>query len=108
MQSTKPKTVMWASSLEKSPTKAKMVVKRDESHQARTEKQVRSYSRSSSSSSLCHHCKRKGHKISECWRKTGSCLICGRNHQIEDCPKFDPEHRSRSKSRNRDKVSDLN
>jgi hypothetical protein len=47
----------------------------------------------------CTHCHIPGHHTDECWRKLGSCLICGMSHFIENYPKYDPQYRSRSQSR---------
>jgi hypothetical protein len=46
----------------------------------------------------CTHCRIPGHHRDECWRRSGSCLICGRSHFIESCPKYDPSYRSRSRT----------
>lgn len=53
---------------------------------------------------FCYHCKRRGHTIGHCWRKLGYCLICGADHHLENCRKFDPNYKSKrwwSKSRMR-------
>ena len=50
----------------------------------------------------CTHCRIPGHHRDECWRRSGSCLICGKSHFIESCPKYDSRYRSRSQSRGRD------
>ena len=47
----------------------------------------------------CDHCGRLNHNISECWRASRSCLICGKDHHMEQCSQFDPNHRSRSQVR---------
>ena len=49
----------------------------------------------------CSYCQNTNHRTPECWRASKLCLICGKGHFIEDCPKFDPNYRSRSKSRSR-------
>lgn len=36
----------------------------------------------------CYYCKRKGHIKSECWRRSGRCLVCGSDsHRISQCDK---------------------
>lgn len=41
----------------------------------------------------CHHCKKFGHTKRNCWKRSKSCLICGEEHFMKDCPKFDPNYR---------------
>ena len=55
--------------------------------------------RSDSRDIQCFHCQRYGHKKSDCWRVSGRCLICGGPHKIEDCHRYDPDYRSKSRSR---------
>ena len=47
----------------------------------------------------CRFCKRYNHSFSECWRRAKRCLICGGQHHIEDCSKYDKNHRSKSRPR---------
>lgn len=47
----------------------------------------------------CTFCKWPGHSRRECWRILKLCLICGRDHPMESCPKYNPQHRSRSQGR---------
>ena len=61
-----------------------------------TVKHEPSQTSSSKANVVCHFCKRRGHMQKDCWRKTKSCLICGEEHFIKDCPKFDPQHKGRS------------
>ena len=36
----------------------------------------------------CYYCKRKGHVKSECWRRSGRCLVCGSvSHRVAQCDK---------------------
>ena len=53
----------------------------------------------------CNYCKKKGHIRRECWRATGACLICGKNHRMEQCPKYNPQYSGRSKSRPRESTN---
>jgi hypothetical protein len=43
----------------------------------------------------CSYCKKKNHLQKNCWRASKSCLICGKDHHIESCPKYDPNYQSR-------------
>ena len=56
-------------------------------HDSKPRRSVRRY---------CEFCRRDGHTESECWRKAKLCLICGQDHPMEKCNKYDPE-RVRSK-----------
>ena len=47
----------------------------------------------------CFHCGNKGHKRDECWIRQGRCRICGGQHEMEKCPRYDPDYRSKSRSR---------
>jgi len=60
-------------------------------------------SRSTNRNIICNYCKRKGHIRRECWRAAKACLICGEKHSMESCPNYDPDYRSRSKSRPRER-----
>lgn len=42
------------------------------------------------SSTFCNYCKKKNHTMNNCWRAKRVCLICGGNHVMKDCPKFNP------------------
>ena len=55
----------------------------------------------------CNYCKRKGHIRRECWRAAGACLICGKSHQMEQCPKYNPNYSARSKSRPRESTNNV-
>ena len=44
----------------------------------------------------CHYCKKVGHLRKDCWRASKSCLLCGLKHKMEDCPKYDPNYRTRN------------
>ena len=43
----------------------------------------------------CNYCKRVGHTKQECWRAAKSCLICGKQHAMSECSKYDPEYRKK-------------
>ena len=43
----------------------------------------------------CSFCGYEGHTRNKCWREGGLCLICGGQHHIEKCPKYDPNRRRR-------------
>ena len=40
----------------------------------------------------CTHCGKSNHSASSCWRAHKRCLICGENHRLQSCPKFDPNY----------------
>lgn len=42
---------------------------------------------------FCNYCKRANHTLQHCWRAAKLCLICGQNHHLEKCHKFDPNYR---------------
>jgi hypothetical protein len=42
---------------------------------------------------FCSYCKRKNHCKRDCWRASRSCLICGREHSMKNCPKYNPNHK---------------
>ena len=52
------------------------------------------YNKSSMSKVRCHFCNKMGHMQKDCWRKTKSCLICGKDHLMNQCPKYDPRYKS--------------
>lgn len=52
-----------------------------------------------SNDTCCSHCGNPSHFRRDCWKASGLCLICGKRHHIQDCPKYDPNYRNRSKSR---------
>lgn len=93
--SVRPKTVMWTSQTQdKSDHKDRSV----SSYFGSGDKAIKTSPERDSS--RCSHCKRRGHAVANCWRKLGSCLVCGKqDHQIEDCPRYNPRHRFRSQSR---------
>ena len=43
----------------------------------------------------CNYCKKPGHIRRDCWRASKSCLICGGNHEMAACPRYDPNHRDK-------------
>lgn len=48
----------------------------------------------------CSYCGRPNHRRSDCWRASGRCLICGCDHAMRDCPKFDPQFGMHSQAHN--------
>jgi hypothetical protein len=51
------------------------------------------------SKGVCSYCKNQNHSRIDCWKASKSCLICGKDHHIEQCPKYDPNYRTKSKSK---------
>ena len=89
----KPKTVMWTST---------------NAHQSPPQHYTRPRNFSSKNAykpvanevvKKCSYCDRVGHEKAECWRAAKLCLICGGDHFIEKCPKYDPRRRSMSQRR---------
>ena len=39
---------------------------------------------------FCSHCGKGNHSENSCWRANQSCLICGGDHLMKVCPKYDP------------------
>lgn len=56
----------------------------------------------------CAYCKNPNHQVQDCWKASRSCLICGKKHLMEKCPKFDPQYRSRSGSSGPQRANPLN
>jgi hypothetical protein len=83
----------------KSPRTPDSSVKSTNSEDQRQTPRRQQSSGPSAKQSPCSYCKRSGHHVRECWRASKSCLICGSNHFIEDCPRYDPNYRSRSQPR---------
>ena len=48
---------------------------------------------------FCSYCRRSNHNRENCWRANDACLICGEGHNMRDCPNYDPNYGSRSRSR---------
>jgi hypothetical protein len=46
---------------------------------------------------FCSYCKRRNHWKRDCWRASRSCLICGKEHFMNNCPKYNPNHRNDEK-----------
>ena len=56
----------------------------------------------------CSYCKLGRRDISQCWRWTKMCLLCGRNHKMEDCSKYDPNFKSSYRARRNNETKPLN
>lgn len=57
----------------------------------------------------CDFCGKSGHSRAECWRASKSCLICGRDHHITACSRYNPNFRSgANRYRQNDYQQDLN
>lgn len=42
---------------------------------------------------LCSYCHKPNHTRDKCWRAANLCLICGDEHRMSDCSKYDPDFR---------------
>ena len=62
----------------------------------------------SSREQFCTYCKKKYHRREDCWRRSRSCLICGRDHSMQQCPRFDPNFGRRSNDTNEQQHYNLN
>lgn len=47
---------------------------------------------------ICSNCGIYNHSLSECWRAKNACLICGKDHLMNDCPRFDPDYKTSRES----------
>lgn len=73
--------------------------------EAEPQLQTRIYSNSRlRTGKVCAACKRPGHSVDECWRAANACLICGQNHRLEECPRYDPNFRNRNRKPDNVKV----
>lgn len=55
-----------------------------------------STAKTSSSRGACWSCGNLYHTRKDCWRAKNACLICGKDHRMEECPRFDPDYKQRS------------
>ena len=103
----KPKTVMWTSTMdqpnESKPneyTKKKKNYSPPRKEYSPSARKIWSRNdRSSSRDIQCFFCRKFGHTKSECWKAAKLCLICGGKHQMEECPRYDKDYRSKSRPR---------
>lgn len=55
---------------------------------------------------FCALCGKANHIMDKCWRANNLCLICGLDHRMKDCPRYDPDRRQRIPTNDlKDKVS---
>ena len=93
----RPKTIMWASGAFEASDEAPKSNANSQSQ--RNSSQYKSNRDRSFGRTECSYCRKPGHSKPDCWRAAHLCLICGGNHFIEKCPKYDVNHRSRSQTR---------
>ena len=100
----KSQTIMWTTSYAKTSPKTTQQNSSDTTIRSRS--LVRNQpgnnnlrSQSNTRGITCNFCKKRGHRRSDCWRLKKSCLICGGNHAMEDCGRYDPSH-ARQRNRN--------
>lgn len=64
----------------------------------RSQSAMREYRNSNTTRDVagCTYCKKPNHLKKDCWRASNSCLICGKNHHLEQCPRFDPNFQKRT------------
>ena len=102
----KPKSVMFARSEREVVPEQKFRSKMPENEYRSRNFGPTSRSRSQSSNShqkqSCSYCKNVNHKMEDCWKANKKCLICGSDHEMNLCPRYNPDYR-REKSN-----SDLN
>ena len=102
----KPRTVMWTSSSnsQQNLNRDKQVNSRTYTSRKHQQSPPHSPRRAPSTQNRpftngCAYCHRPNHSAANCWRAAKLCLICGGNHRIENCDKYDPNFQSRSQSR---------
>ena len=44
----------------------------------------------------CKFCGNQNHRVEECWRANKKCLICGADHEMLQCPRFNPNFKGSS------------
>ena len=71
-----------------------------EFRQSRQPQQAQGAQRQNRAHGNCFSCNKPGHHARNCWRAKGVCLICGGNHDIEKCPRYDPDRRAASLKNN--------
>lgn len=47
---------------------------------------------------FCELCNKHNHRTENCWRASRSCLICGGDHWMRECQKFNPNYKARVQS----------
>ena len=109
--SVKPRTIMWSTETWKSPAETPETSRnnRPVTEERRTTRQFgKNFYPANHEQLKCSYCHRSGHKVADCWRASNRCLICGGQHILEKCSRYDPRHRSRSQNRPNTSQSHLN
>ena len=56
-----------------------------------TPERPRKQDSSASRVKFCSYCGKRNHRESSCWRAKNACLICGGEHMMKDCPRYNPK-----------------
>jgi len=56
----------------------------------------------------CHYCQNPNHLLKDCWKASKLCLICGKDHHLRQCPRYNPNYRPRSLSQPKPNNNPLN
>ena len=113
----KMQTIMWSSSIaEKNPVRSQEFFKGRhvpvQNYQPKTNYKPDSMNRETGNSTQnqsrsprrngpwCNYCQSNNHWKQNCWKASGRCLLCGKQHQIEQCPRYDPNRGNRNMNRN--------
>ena len=108
VEGAKPKTVMWSSSALGDPVGPQSVQplksescfeNQSDNYKPTRKRHSPSPTQSRRPRSTCYHCHNQGHKKADCWIRQGRCRICGGAHTMENCPRYDPDYRSKSRAR---------
>jgi hypothetical protein len=60
------------------------------------------------SDKCCHYCQNPNHLLKDCWKASKLCLICGKDHHLRQCSRYNPNYRPRSLSQPRSSNNPLN
>ena len=110
--SSTPKSIMWVSDVGRTNTVESTTQNTNEdngrcfqcaqrqtstgANQATRHQPVRQYG--GTEKGKCSYCYSRNHFKRECWKLNNKCLICGGDHFMQQCPKYDPNWKKRSSS----------
>ena len=50
----------------------------------------------------CSYCENPNHVRRDCWRANKQCLICGADHMMTQCPRYDPQYKDKNSATEKD------